>query len=82
MNIKLDGQDNQCHGSIGPFSSDNLGAHSIGGYIESFTPFRICRICMGTSEDIQTKASIIKYMRAHVGKLSLVPIIIKKYKGK
>ena len=58
MTIKLGGQDTLIHGSIRPFSSDNLGAHSLGGYIESFSSLRVCRVCMGTSDDIQTKAAI------------------------
>ena len=59
MKIKIDGEDSAIQGSIGPFSPDNLGAHSVGGYVESFTSLRVCRICMGTSDDIQTKASAI-----------------------
>ena len=59
MNIKINGQNNVFQGSIGPFSSDNLGAHSVGGYIESFSSLRVCRICMGTGDDIQTKASAL-----------------------
>ena len=31
-------------------SCDNLGAHWIGGFQESFSAFRFCRICMLTSE--------------------------------
>jgi len=59
VKIKIDGEDSVIQGSIGPFSSDNLGAHSVGGYVESFTSLRVCRICMDTSDDIQTKASAI-----------------------
>jgi len=57
VDIKINGISCKFHGSIGPVSSDNLGAHSIGGFIESFNSLRVCRICMGTSDDIQTKAS-------------------------
>lgn len=49
-------------GSIGPFSDDNLGAYSIGGYAESFNSFRICRICMGTKANRQTKATLLLYI--------------------
>jgi len=59
VKIKIDGQDNIFRGSIGPFASDNLGAHCIGGFIEGFNAFRVCRVCMGTNNDIQTKVSII-----------------------
>ena len=57
MDIKINGVSCKFHGSIGPVSSDNLGAHGIGGFIESFNSTRVCRICMGASNDIQTKAS-------------------------
>lgn len=53
MTINVDGIDRVFRGSIGPFSSDNLGAHAIGGFIESFSSLRICRVCMATSDDIQ-----------------------------
>lgn len=53
VNFHMDGQDRLFRGSIGPFSNDNLGAHSIGGFIESFSSLRVCRVCMGTSNDIQ-----------------------------
>lgn len=53
MTINVDGIDRVFRGSIGPFCSDNLGAHAIGGFIESFSSLRICRVCMATSDDIQ-----------------------------
>ena len=55
--MKVEGLEKIFHGSIGPFSSDNLGAHMIGGYIESFSSLRIFRVCMATKQDIQTKVS-------------------------
>ena len=58
VKIKIDEQDNIFRGSIGPFASDNLGAHCIGGFIEGFNAFRVCRVCMGTNNDIQTKVRI------------------------
>ena len=67
MEIKINGISYTFHGSIGPLSSDNLGAHSIGGFVESFNSLRVCRVCMGTSNDIQTKASISReiYIKAN-----------------
>lgn len=59
MKIKIVGEDSVIQGSIGPFSSDNLEAHSIGGYVESFASLRVCKISMGTSDDVQTKAAAI-----------------------
>lgn len=38
VKIKIDEQDNIFRGSIGPFASDNLGAHCIGGFIEGLIP--------------------------------------------
>lgn len=55
VNIFVEGQERLFRGSIGPFSDDDLGAHAIGGFIESFSSLRVCRICMGTNGDIQTK---------------------------
>ena len=56
VSLRIEGQDRVFRGSIGPFSGDNLGAHSLGGFIESFSTLRICRFCMATKRDIQTLA--------------------------
>lgn len=61
VEIKINGISYTFHGSIGPLSSDNLGAHSIGGFVESFNSLRVCRVCMGTSNDIQTKFTQDQY---------------------
>ena len=55
--VKVDGFDKTFRGTIGPFFTDNLGAHMIGGYNESFNCLRICRVCMATKNDIQTSVS-------------------------
>ena len=39
-------------GTIGLCLADNLGSHSWGGFMESFSAYRKCRFCMGTPEDI------------------------------
>ena len=57
MSIKLEGKDDVFRGSIGPFTSDNLGAHMIGGYPESFNSLRICRFCMATKQEINCKVN-------------------------
>ena len=46
-------------GTIGLCLADNLGSHSWGGFMESFSAYRKCRFCMGTPEDIQQKVQII-----------------------
>lgn len=42
-------------GTIQVVAADNLGAHSIAGFNESFSSGYICRFCTGTKTDIQTK---------------------------
>lgn len=42
-------------GTIQVVAADNLGAHSIAGFNESFSCGYICRFCTGTKTDIQTK---------------------------
>lgn len=59
ITVEVDNVNKVFRGSTGPFSSDNLGSHAIGGYTESFNCLRICRFCMATKEDIQTKVSCI-----------------------
>ena len=63
MDLKINGTSCTFHGTIGPLSSDNLGAHCIGGFVESFNSLRICRVCMGTSNDIQTKVCTCTIIR-------------------
>ena len=55
MSLCINGCDKSFVGSIGPFSGDNLGLHAVGGFIESFSGVRICRICMATKVEIQEK---------------------------
>lgn len=42
-------------GTIQVVVADNLGAHSIAGFTESFSSGYICRFCTGTRTEIQTK---------------------------
>lgn len=39
-------------GTIQYVSSDNLGAHSIAGFQESFNTQKCCRFCLASREDI------------------------------
>ena len=65
--VKVDGFDKTFRGiTIGPFSTDNLGAHMIGGYNESFNCLRICRVCMATKNDIQTSVSKFSARQYHI----------------
>lgn len=47
-------------------SSDNLGAHMIGGFIESFNSLRVCRMCMATKEQIQNQFDPSSFYRRTV----------------
>ncbi|KAJ8050673.1 hypothetical protein HOLleu_03970 [Holothuria leucospilota] len=45
-------------GTVSYMSADNLAAHGVGGFVESFSGFRISRFCMATSESIKTCLSV------------------------
>lgn len=40
-------------GTVSFVAADNLAAHSLGGFFESFTVSHMCRFCMATQEGIQ-----------------------------
>lgn len=42
-------------GTVQCVIADNLGAHSIGGFLESFSGGSICRFCTGQKSEFQTK---------------------------
>ncbi|CAC5384766.1 unnamed protein product [Mytilus coruscus] len=42
-------------GTVSVVIADNLGAHGIGGYMESFTTLRNCRFCFIDKHHMQTK---------------------------
>lgn len=42
-------------GIVSVVEADNLGAHSIGGFMESFNTHRNCRFCFITKEDMKRK---------------------------
>jgi hypothetical protein len=43
------------HGVLIAFSADNLGAHSLFGYLESFSANHPCRFCLADKTDVQEK---------------------------
>jgi len=49
------GQSTALHGIVVAFSADNLGAHSLFGYLESFSANRMCRFCLADKAEIQGK---------------------------
>lgn len=42
-------------GTVVVVLADNLGAHGIAGFNESFTAGHICRVCTATRKEIQTQ---------------------------
>lgn len=42
-------------GTIVSVVADNLGAHSLGGFVESFSGPYVCRFCLGEHSEIQKK---------------------------
>ncbi|KAG1714478.1 hypothetical protein GQR58_001470 [Nymphon striatum] len=46
--------DNLFYGTVSVVLTDNLGAHSIGGFLESFHCLRNCRFCFTPRETMQT----------------------------
>lgn len=54
IQVDIDSQKYTFHGALIAFLADNLAAHSVGGFKESFSwAKRICRNCMSTVESIQ-----------------------------
>ncbi|CAC5388564.1 unnamed protein product [Mytilus coruscus] len=51
---KSDG-DHKFYGSLSVVLADNLGAHGIGGFLESFSCLRNCRFCFVTRDNMQTQ---------------------------
>lgn len=49
------GQTKKVYGTIAVVSADNLGSLALGGFKESCSAARMCRHCMTTKEDSQTK---------------------------
>jgi len=47
------GQSISLHGTVVAFSADNLGAHLLFGYLESFSANRFCRFCLAHKSEIQ-----------------------------
>lgn len=52
--VSKDGVEHQMYGTVCYVSADNLGAHSIGGFMENFsTVRRVCRYCNVSKDDMQ-----------------------------
>ncbi len=47
--------------------ADNLGSHAIGGFIESFNSFRVCRFCMITKSQLHSNPMTLATSRTETG---------------
>ena len=67
LDIVLSYQRCNFKGTVSIVSADNPASQAIGGFKESSMAFRNCRLCLGTSEDIQTKVTCIStYMPVYI----------------
>ena len=55
LSVTVDGHVNQLYGGLATISSDNLSAHSLGGFVGNFNSGRICRFCMALHSEIGHK---------------------------
>jgi hypothetical protein len=61
MPVTIDGQVKIMHGTLVVFSADNLGAHSIFGFLESFSANKFCRFCEAPRDETQENFSELKF---------------------
>ena len=57
MEFFIDGEPTVIFGGLAVVSADNLGSILLGGFKESCTALKMCRFCMATKEDSQTKVT-------------------------
>lgn len=62
-------------GSIAVVLGDNLGSHAMGGFIECFTSYRICRFCMMTKTQIHSNILAKSQPRTKTGHDEQVQIV-------
>jgi hypothetical protein len=55
LRVVLRGEEKILHGALVLFSADNLGAHSLFGFLESFSAKKFCRLCSGSRDECQEK---------------------------
>lgn len=62
-------------GSVAVVIGDNLGSHAIGGFIESFNSFRVCRFCMITKSQLHSNPMTLASSRTETGHNEQVNIV-------
>lgn len=54
LQVEIQGQSHQLYGSVCVLTADNLGIHSLCGYLESFSANKFCHFCMVDKTVAQT----------------------------
>ena len=64
-------------GTVSMVIADNLAAHEIAGFMESFSSFRCCRFCSATKESMQTcfeeKSLELRSKATYSARIGVVP---------
>ena len=55
VEFEIRGEPQKLYGALTIVSADNLGSLALGGFKESCTALKMCRHCMATKEESQTK---------------------------
>jgi len=58
-------------------TGDNLGSYAIGGFIESFNSFRVCRFCMITRSQLHSNPMTLACSRTKTGHNKQVNIVLE-----
>lgn len=66
MPFNIDGVQRNFHGAVTIVSADNPANSLLSGFKQSASAFRLCRHCMGTEADIQSKVHVPVYKCVHV----------------
>ncbi len=63
-------------GTVAVVIGDNLGSHAIGGFLESFSSYRVCRFCMIKSQ-IHSNPMTLACSRTKTGHNEQVSIVLQ-----
>ena len=65
MKFLIDGTEKVVFGGLAVVSADNLESLVLGGFKESCSALKMCRYCMATKEDSQTKVCWYTYVHMY-----------------
>ncbi|RUM28374.1 MAG: hypothetical protein DSY42_08515 [Aquifex sp.] len=64
-------------GTVAVVIGDNLGSHAIGGFLESFNSYRVCRFCMITKSQLHSNPVTLACSRTKTGHNEQVSIVLQ-----